>query len=181
MYVGIASAQAELVDFSVPSSLCGAAAAGLMAVTVVRLPVQAHPGLMVASMPWLGGRDFKRLCAWMPHAAATLVLARDRGSGRVTIGRNGLPRLHYWPSKHDRESMMQVTASGRWPGDQVTGCASKQWLAAYHAAASGKWPATLKRVQPACTTGVKAFDRESMTNATASVGSAHDRFCDLST
>ena len=67
---------------------------------------------MAASMPWLGGRDFKRLCAWMPHAAPALVLARDQGAGRVTIGRDGLPRLHYWPNKHDRESMVQVTTAG---------------------------------------------------------------------
>ncbi|CAK0785523.1 hypothetical protein CVIRNUC_008733 [Coccomyxa viridis] len=67
----------------------------------------AHPGLMAASMPWLDGQDFKRLCTWMPYVAVTLVLTRDRGSGRVTIGRDGLPRLHYWPDEHDQESMMQ--------------------------------------------------------------------------
>ena len=67
---------------------------------------------MAASMPWLDGQDFKRLCTWMPYVAVTLVLTRDRGSGRVTIGRDGLPRLHYWPDEHDRESMMQVTATG---------------------------------------------------------------------
>ena len=80
--------------------------------TAVRVPVQAHPGLMVASMPWLGGRDFKRLCAWMPHAAIALVVTRDGGAGRVMIGRDGLPRLHYRPDRHDQESMMQVTAAG---------------------------------------------------------------------
>ena len=87
--------------------------------------MQAHPGLTAASMPWLDGQDFKRLCAWMPHAASA-VLARDRCAGRVTIGHDGLPRLHYWPDKHDRESLMQVTAAGCWPGDQVTECASEQ-------------------------------------------------------
>ena len=103
------------MEVSAPWGLCEAAGAGLMTVTAVRLPVQAHPGLMAASMPWLGGQDFKRLCASEPHTAAALVLARDRGAGRVTSGRDGLPRLHYWPDKHDRESMMQVTAAGCWP------------------------------------------------------------------
>ena len=129
------------------------------ALTAARSPVQAHPGLMAASMPWLDGQDFKRLCTWMPYVAVTLVLTRDRGSGRVTIGRDGLPRLHYWPDEHDQESMMQVTATTCWPWDQVTGCAFKQQLAACHAAASGKYLATLRTAQPACTTGVRPSSR----------------------
>ncbi len=69
---------------------------------------QAHPGLIAGSIPWLSGADFKRTCAWMPYVSSALVLTRDRGCGRVTIGRDGLPRLHYWPDAHDRESMMRV-------------------------------------------------------------------------
>ena len=64
---------------------------------------------MAASMPWLSGVDYKRLCTWFPYAALLLVLTRDKGSGRVTIGRDGLPRIHYWPDKHDRASMMDVS------------------------------------------------------------------------
>ena len=66
---------------------------------------------MAASMPWLSGSDYKRLCAWMPYVSIVLVLTRDRGSGRVTIGKDGLPRLHYWPDAHDRGSMMKVPHS----------------------------------------------------------------------
>ena len=73
--------------------------------------MQAHPGLMAASMPWLSGVDYKRLCTWFPYAALLLVLTRDKGSGRVTIGKDGLPRIHYWPDKHDRASMMKVSCS----------------------------------------------------------------------
>ena len=85
--------------------------------------LQAHPGLMAASMPWLSGVDYKRLCTWFPYAALLLVLTRDKGSGRVTIGKDGLPRILYWPDKHDRASMMdvspfplvhQISTSGRW-------------------------------------------------------------------
>ena len=72
--------------------------------------LQAHPGLMAASMPWLSGMDYKRLCTWFPYAALLLVLTRDKGSGRVTIGRDGFPRIHYWPAKHDRASMMKVSS-----------------------------------------------------------------------
>ncbi len=70
--------------------------------------MQAHPGLMAASIPWLSGVDYKRLCAWFPYVSIVLVLTRDRGCGRVAIGRDGLPRLHYWPDAHDRASMMKV-------------------------------------------------------------------------
>jgi hypothetical protein len=71
--------------------------------------VQAHPGLMAASIPWLSGADYKRLCTWFPYVSIVLVLTRDRSSGRVTIGKDGLPRLHYWPDAHDRGSMMKVS------------------------------------------------------------------------
>ena len=74
------------------------------------LAVQAHPGIIAASMPWLSGLDFKRLCSWMPYVSVVLVLTRDKGSGRVTIGADGLPRVHYWPSKQDRNAMMNVSA-----------------------------------------------------------------------
>ena len=66
---------------------------------------------MAASMPWLSGADYKRLCTWFPYATLLLVLTRDKGSGKVTIGRDGLPRIHYWPDKHDRGSMMDVSPS----------------------------------------------------------------------
>lgn len=66
---------------------------------------------MAASIPWLSGVDYKRLCAWMPYVSIVLVLTRDRGSGRVTIGKDGLPRLRYWPDAHDRANMMKVPPS----------------------------------------------------------------------
>jgi len=72
------------------------------------LVMQAHPGIIAASMPWLNGLDYKRLCSWMPYIATVLVLTRDRGEGQVTIGKDGLPRVHYWPDKQDRQSMMNV-------------------------------------------------------------------------
>ena len=72
--------------------------------------MQAHPGIIAASMPWLGGLDYKRLCSWMPYVSVVLVLTRDKGSGRVTIGADGLPRVHYWPNKQDRASMMDVSS-----------------------------------------------------------------------
>ena len=79
-------------------------------VSLLSLDLQAHPGIIAASIPWLGGHDYKRLCTWFPYMGVILVLTRDKGSGRVTIGRDGLPRMHYWPNKHDQQSMMNVRA-----------------------------------------------------------------------
>ena len=78
--------------------------------TKASFDLQAHPGIIAASIPWLGGHDYKRLCTWFPYMGVILVLTRDKGSGRVTIGRDGLPRMHYWPNKHDQQSMMNVRA-----------------------------------------------------------------------
>ena len=40
-----------------------------------------------------------------------LVYVRDKDSGEVYLGSDGLPRICYWPSEHDRASMMKVLAS----------------------------------------------------------------------
>ena len=40
-----------------------------------------------------------------------LVYVRDKDSGTVYLGSDNLPRISYWPSKHDRASMMKVLAS----------------------------------------------------------------------
>ena len=59
-------------------------------------------------MPWLSGEDFKVNVPDMPNSAPLLIIVRDTGSGRVTLGPDGLPRIRYWPCAHDREAMMQV-------------------------------------------------------------------------
>ena len=40
-----------------------------------------------------------------------LVYVRDKDSGTVYLGSDDMPRISYWPSKHDRASMMKVLAS----------------------------------------------------------------------
>ena len=89
--------------------------------------LQAHPGIIAASIPWLGGHDYKRLCTWFPYMGVILVLTRDKGSGRVTIGRDGLPRMHYWPNKHDQQSMMNGGALSS------ALCSRPQWACAAQA------------------------------------------------
>ena len=69
---------------------------------------QAHPGLTAASYPWPSGAAFKRMTLGFPYTAGALVYVRDRGSGRVYLGSDGLPRIRYWPCEFDRQSMLKV-------------------------------------------------------------------------
>ena len=77
---------------------------------------QPHPGVAAATATWLTGRDYKRLITWMPYTANMLVLTRDRGSGRVKIGADGLPRIHYWPCAGDRANMLKARRRPRGAG-----------------------------------------------------------------
>ena len=72
---------------------------------------QPHVGVAAGTATWLGARDYKRLMTWMPYTANILVLTRDRGSGRVTIGKDGLPRVAYWPNAFDRANMLKARAA----------------------------------------------------------------------
>lgn len=68
-------------------------------------------GVAAGTATWIGARDYKRLMTWMPYTANILVLTRDRGSGRVTIGKDGLPRVAYWPNAFDRANMLKARAA----------------------------------------------------------------------
>jgi choline dehydrogenase-like flavoprotein len=72
----------------------------------------AHPGLLAFGSPWLAAREFKDLMTRMAHQALFLVLCRDRGSGRITVDRQGRPRIHYKISSPDDEHLVEgiVTA-----------------------------------------------------------------------
>jgi long-chain-alcohol oxidase len=59
------------------------------------------PALFGAAAPWTSGAAFKALAARGSDAVAVLVLARDAGAGRVALGRDGAPRLHYRLAPHD--------------------------------------------------------------------------------
>lgn len=72
-------------------------------------------GVAAGTATWIGARDYKRLMTWMPYTANILVLTRDRGSGRVTIGKDGLPRVTYWPNAFDRANMLKARAAPSLP------------------------------------------------------------------
>ena len=63
--------------------------------------VPAHPALLTAALPWEGAAEHARLMASMPHLAGIAVILRDRGSGRVRIGRDGEPIATYRLAEDD--------------------------------------------------------------------------------
>ncbi len=76
--------------------------------------VPAHPGLFALGFPWRGGRAHKANMANYRRTAANIVLVRDRGSGRVTIDRQGNPVIDYRMVREDRETMaLGITESAR--------------------------------------------------------------------
>ena len=54
-----------------------------------------HPGLIAGQLPWESGEAFKAKCLTMREWAAVIVLARDKGSGSVTLDERGEPALSY--------------------------------------------------------------------------------------
>jgi choline dehydrogenase-like flavoprotein len=67
----------------------------------------AHPALFAASIPWSGGRAHKKLMIESPHRAASIVLVRDSGSGRISIDKRGNPVCSYRMNGKDKDLMMQ--------------------------------------------------------------------------
>jgi long-chain-alcohol oxidase len=57
--------------------------------------VPAHPALLTAALPWDGATEHARLMASLRRLSGIAVIPRDRGSGRVRIGRDGEPIATY--------------------------------------------------------------------------------------
>ena len=72
--------------------------------------VQVHPGLFASGVPWLTGAAFKHSLAHYSNTALGCTYVRDRGSGQVTIDKEGKPRLHYTISPYDQKSIWKVNA-----------------------------------------------------------------------
>eukprot|EP01063_Lacrimia_lanifica_P037770 TRINITY_DN7872_c0_g1_i2.p1 TRINITY_DN7872_c0_g1~~TRINITY_DN7872_c0_g1_i2.p1 ORF type:complete len:723 (+),score=244.03 TRINITY_DN7872_c0_g1_i2:67-2235(+) len=69
-----------------------------------------HPGLMAACLPWTSGLAAKQNFLDLNHAAAFIVLQRDKGEGHVALEPSDKmkPAVHYTLSRHDRESMIDA-------------------------------------------------------------------------
>lgn len=65
-----------------------------------------HPGLLAAAFPWNGQADFRLRYSDVPWLAFCATYVRDKDSGKVVLGPDGLPRVHYWPSSHDQKSIL---------------------------------------------------------------------------
>ncbi|NIM51263.1 MAG: oxidoreductase [Gemmatimonadales bacterium] len=61
----------------------------------------AHFALAASAFGWESARQFKRDVARLSHLSLCGVLLRDRDAGRVAVGRDGRPRVHYELSHYD--------------------------------------------------------------------------------
>ncbi len=66
-----------------------------------------HPGLSASSVPWNSAKAHRRLMEHFDYIANIIVLARDYYGGRVTVGRDGYPRLHYRLHPYDARHLMR--------------------------------------------------------------------------
>jgi long-chain-alcohol oxidase len=64
-----------------------------------------QPVIAMAVMPWRQPEDFRRRMQQLKNTSAIGVLLRDRGTGRVTIDREGYPVSRYTLSDFDRRHM----------------------------------------------------------------------------
>ncbi len=71
-----------------------------------------HPMLPAGFFGWDGGRRYKELLLHYRHWGLAGILLRDKGSGRVTIGRDGAPRWSYKLSKVDVGHMRAAVRRG---------------------------------------------------------------------
>ena len=62
-----------------------------------------HPGIIASGSPWWSSQDHREVMAQCDHMAAFLAIVRDRGTGRVSIGRDGGVDIHYQPAAAERE------------------------------------------------------------------------------
>jgi len=67
----------------------------------------SHPGIAALSLPWVSGREHKRLMQRLDHLANIIVLTRDYYGGRVTVDRDGNPVLHYRLHPYDARHLMK--------------------------------------------------------------------------
>jgi choline dehydrogenase-like flavoprotein len=61
----------------------------------------AHFALAASAFGWESARQFREDVARLGHTSLVGVLLRDRDTGRVAVGRDGRPRIHYELSRFD--------------------------------------------------------------------------------
>ncbi|HJP64755.1 MAG TPA: GMC family oxidoreductase, partial [Actinomycetota bacterium] len=68
--------------------------------------VPVHPGLGSGAMPWMSAKQHRELMGKFDHIGFVAVLPRDRTAGRVTIARDGTPRVRYDLQEDDERRMI---------------------------------------------------------------------------
>jgi long-chain-alcohol oxidase len=71
-----------------------------------------HPGFLALAAPWETAERFDALMEHLPRTSLVGVLLRDRDPGRVTIGRDGLPRVRYQISAYDQTHIRRGVVDG---------------------------------------------------------------------
>jgi choline dehydrogenase-like flavoprotein len=67
----------------------------------------AHPGLFALSIPWVNGRSHKDFMKrYYSRSSASIVLLRERSSGRVSIDRDGYPVVTYHLEQADKDTLV---------------------------------------------------------------------------
>lgn len=66
-----------------------------------------HPGMGALSFPWESGAQFTAEMTHLDKAAPFIALVRDRGSGRITLDRNGHHRIEYRVAEVDRPLLLR--------------------------------------------------------------------------
>lgn len=69
--------------------------------------IPVHPGAGSVFIPWVNASHHRRLMSRFASIGFCGVLARDRGEGRVTIGRDGSPRVRYRISYDDERRIAE--------------------------------------------------------------------------
>jgi choline dehydrogenase-like flavoprotein len=67
----------------------------------------SHPGLMAATLPWIGGASHKHLIGKLSHMANAIAITRDYYSGHVGVDKHGEPVLHYALHPYDRAHLQR--------------------------------------------------------------------------
>jgi hypothetical protein len=68
----------------------------------------AHPGLFALSIPWVDGRSHKEFMQrYYARSSASIVLLRERSSGRVGIDKAGFPTVSYDLEARDRSMLVR--------------------------------------------------------------------------
>jgi choline dehydrogenase-like flavoprotein len=69
--------------------------------------VPAHPGLIAGAFPWESAEEHRRLMGSLARTSLIAVIPRDRGSGRVRVGRDGEAITTYRLAADERARLEQ--------------------------------------------------------------------------